>query len=137
MTDEQIEKQARKDAEELLLMLLIKKDVEFRSDVGRFYVEGKSVSITTVRNYLNRIEERMEKRVDAMTDQLEAGVITVNQWSDGFKRIITSSHVLSAALALGSIKAAVNNADVQARIASELKYADKFASELEADQSKG
>jgi hypothetical protein len=136
MTDEQIE-QAEKDAESdakwLLLMLLLKKGVTFDAEKGRFYVDGKSVSITTIRNYLQRTEKRLAKKSIKLLDELKAGRITVERWQEEFSRNITSAHILAGAMALGSIKAAVNNVDVQERIDSELAYANNFASDLKEE----
>lgn len=133
MTDpqiEQAEKDAREDAEWLLLMVLLSKNVSFNAEVGRFYVDGRSVSINQIRAYLNRIERRVGKRVINLTDQLSKGKLTIDEWKRGFDRNITSIHVLTGALALGSIAAAVRNADVQGRIDSELRYADGFAKDI-------
>lgn len=127
---EQAEKDARKDAEAFLLMLLLSSAVTFRADVGRFYVDGKSVSITTIREYVRRIETRIGKRLTKLTDQLDKGVIETAEWRREFERNVTSAHVLTAALALGSIRAAISNADVQARIDSELDYARGFGKEV-------
>ncbi len=136
MTDlKQAEKAAQSDAEWLLLMLLISKNVEFRSDVGRFYVEGKSVSITTIREYVKRIETRIGKRLSQLTTDLENGNITATDWREGFEKNITSAHILTAALALGSIKAAVNNSDVQRRINDELGYARKFGKKVKDEDA--
>lgn len=134
MTDaqiEQAEKDAKEDAEWLLLLLLLgSARFSFDAGKGRFYVDGKSVSITTVRNYLARIERKIGRRIATLTDQLEKGTVTAAQWRKEFERNVRSSHILTAALALGSIGAAVRNADVQGRIASELGYADGFAKDV-------
>ena len=128
MTDpqiEQAEKDAREDAEWLLLMVLLSSTVTFNAEVGRFYVDGRSVSINQIRSYLNRIERRVGKRVINLTDDLSKGKLTIDEWKRGFDRNITSIHVLTGSLALGSIASAVRNTDVQARIDSELRYADR------------
>ena len=133
MTDpqiEQAEKDAREDAEWLLLMVLLSKNVTFNAEVGRFYVDGRSVSINQIRSYLNRIERRVGRKVIKLTDDLSKGKLTIDEWKRGFDRNITSIHVLTGALALGSIASAVRNTDVQARIDSELRYADGFAKDL-------
>jgi hypothetical protein len=133
MTDpqiEQAEKDAREDAEWLLLMVLLSKNVSFNAEVGRFYVDGRSVSINQIRSYLNRIERRVGKRVINLTNDLSKGRLTTDEWKRGFDRNITSIHVLTGALALGSIASAVRNTDVQGRIDSELRYADGFAQDI-------
>lgn len=140
MTDEEIEqaeKDAEQDAKELLLLLLLSKRVIFDAGKGKFYVDGKTVSITTVRNYLQRIEKRLGRRSLDLLNKLEAGTISLDEWQTQFHRQITSAHVLAAALALGGISAAVRNADVQARIDSELKYASGFKSDLKKDGVSG
>jgi hypothetical protein len=128
---EQAEKDAQRDASEwkLMLLLLIGSRVVFRPDVGRFYIDGESVSITTIRDYVRRIEARTGRRLTKLTNGLQRGEITPEEWQRGFERNITSAHVLTAALALGSIKAAIANDEVRARIDAELDYAAKFGRE--------
>lgn len=127
---EQQEREAEKDAKELLLLLLLGGAVVFRADVGRFYVNGKSVSITTIRKYLQRIERNLGRRLTKLTNDLEAKKITLAKWQRGFERSIISAHILAGALAVGGIASAVRNDEIQARIASELKYADNFGDEV-------
>jgi hypothetical protein len=139
MTDEEIE-QAERDAESdaewlLLLLLRNRKRVVFRADVGRFYVDGRSVSISTIRNYLNRIEQRIGRRIVQLTDDLEKGRITVDEWQTRFNRNITSMHVLTGALALGSIALAVRNVQIQRRIDDEIKFAANFAKQIRNDEA--
>ena len=139
MTDEEIE-QAEKDATEdaewlLLLLLLSKKRVEYRADVGRFYVDGKSVSVTTIREYLNRIERRIGGRMAKLADDLEAGRIKVDEWEREMRRNVTSSHVLAGALAVGSIAAAARNRDIQTRITDEWRYLRGFANDIGNDDA--
>lgn len=132
----QAEKDAESDAEWLALLLLLyfrKKDrqgveiVTFDSAKGRFYYNGKSVSVTQIRKYLNRIETRYAKRLDRITQQLMNDEITVAEWKREFDRSISSMHILAGALALGGIAVSARNAAVQAAIASETAFADEFA----------
>lgn len=137
ITDEQLEraeKDANEDAKSLLLLLLLSKSVAYDATKGRFYVNGKSVSIKTIRDYLQRIEKRLAKRSVQLLDDLEKGKITVEQWQAQFQRNVTSAHLLAGALALGSIKAALNNVEIQERIEAELTYAENFAQELKAKE---
>src|SRR5688572_2317272 len=98
MKNEQIQQeQAESDAEWLLLLLLIGTDVTFRADVGRFYVKGRSVSITTIRKYLQRIERKVGKRIVELVDQLEARKISIGAWQREFERNVTSTHILAGA----------------------------------------
>lgn len=129
---EQAERSAREDAEWLLLMVLLARGVTFDANSDRFHLNGRSVSVNQIRSYLNRIETRIGKKLNALTADLAAERITADQWAREFRRNVTSAHVLAAALSLGSIAAAVRNAEVQARIDSELAYADNFAEEIAA-----
>jgi len=99
-------------------------------DNGRFIVKGQAVAITTIRKLLARIEKRQGQRMVRLADDLDAQRITADEWQREMKRVIDSAHVLSAALALGSIAQAVKDVDVQARIASEWAYFDNFAAEV-------
>jgi hypothetical protein len=134
MTDEQIDKaeqDALRDAAALsLLLLLSKRRVTFDAATGRFYLDGKSVSITQIREYVSRIERRTQAAIVQLTNDLEAGRITVDEWEQGFIRNVTSMHILTGAMALGSISAAVRNADIQSRIDDELRYARNFAQHI-------
>lgn len=97
---------------------------------GVFTVEGRTVSAETVRRELQRIETAVGVKMSNVTDRLKRGELTLEQWRDEFKWLIGSSHVLIAALAAGSIAAAVTNTKVQSRIDSERKFADGFARDV-------
>lgn len=129
---EQAEKDARKDAEAFLLLLLLSSKVEFRE--GIFYVDDKSVSITTIREYIRRIETRVGQRLTNLTDELEKGEITADEWQKGFERNVTSAHILTAALALGSIRKAVQEPIVRSRIELELGYGERFGRKVRGDE---
>lgn len=135
MTDEEIkeaEQDARDDAKWLLLLLLLAsgKIAQFDSASGRFRFNGRLVTVAQVRQYLQRIEKRMATRAVALLNELDAGKLSLDAFQRGFARIVRSSHILSGALATGSISSAVRNADVQSRIATELKYADGFVRDI-------
>jgi hypothetical protein len=138
MTDAELaqaERDALAAAALFLPLLLLGPGVEFRADVGRFYVDGKSVSVAAMRDYTIRIERELGKRLTALSTQLEAGEITVAQWQAEFERNIATAHVLMAALALGGIKAALANDEVRRRIDAELKYARNFARQIRDDDA--
>lgn len=136
MTEQELDK-LEKDAEEtaaafLLLILLKRRDVdlEFRADVGRFYVNGRSVSVTQLREYVSRIEKRTAKRISDDLDALEREQISLAGFQAEFVKNISVAHVLTAALAVGSIAAAVRNEDVIATIESERDYANQFVKDI-------
>jgi hypothetical protein len=103
---------------------------EFRADLGRFYIDGSSVSVRTVRDYLQRIERRFGNRLAEMVKDLDAGKITIERFESSFMQTVRSAHILAGALAVGGIAAAVRNTDVRERIASELEYAENFVSAI-------
>jgi hypothetical protein len=126
---------AEEDAQWLrlaLLLALIRQPERVRFDAAsdEFILDGRRVHIDTIREYLLRIEKRVGARLTKLTDDLAKKRISVNEWQRSFERYVTSSHILASALAVGGIAAAVRNADVQARIDSELRYADAFAEEI-------
>lgn len=136
MTPEQI-KQAEQDAATdakviglLLLTAMASKSarelnqLEWKPDTGKFYIKGRSVSIKSIRNYLLSIENKLGRKVVKLVDLLEAKQITLAEFSRAFESTIMSSHILAGALAVGGIAVAVRNPAVQARIASEIKFAD-------------
>lgn len=140
----QAEKDAWADAETLGLLLLLAMrnrssrelaDVRFDAQRSRFILKGRAVSVTTIRMYLRRIEERLSGRILKQLNDLEAGRITETQWKRSFDRSITSSHILAGALALGGIGIAVRNSTVQRNIESEISFADKFAGAIRANNA--
>jgi hypothetical protein len=137
---QQAEQDAQEDAQWLrlaLLLALIRQPGRVRFDAAsdEFILDGRRVHIDTIREYLLRIEKRVGARLTKLTDDLAKKRISVNEWQRAFERYVTSSHILASALAVGGIAAAVRNADVQARIDSELRYADAFAEEIRNKQA--
>lgn len=134
MTPEQINNlkiQAEKDAAELrLLLLTAKSGVTWESDTGRWRVNGRIVSIDSVRSYLLRIESKFGRQIVNLIDALEKEQITLAAWEREFDRTISSAHILAGAFAVGGIAAAVANADIETRIESEVQFADEFVSEI-------
>lgn len=142
MTDDEIkqaEKEAEQRARELVLLLLLlfgKKDskglevVRFDAAKGRFYYNGRSVSVKEIRKQLLRIETQQGRKLAQITDDLINEKMTIAEWKREFDRTITSTHILAGALALGGIAVSVRNAGIQAAIASEIKFADGFAKDV-------
>lgn len=147
MTPEQI-KQAEKDAAEdakfiglLLLTALASKSsrelnqLEWKPDTGKFYIKGRSVSITSIRKYLLSIENKLGRKLVKLVGELENKTITLAAFQREFERTITSSHILAGALAVGGIAVSARNPTVQKRIAGEIKFADKRISEIRQGKS--
>jgi len=142
MTPEQT-KRAEKDAADaakfiglLLLTAMASKSsrelnqLEWKPETGKFYINGRSVSIASIRKYLLSIENKLGRKIAKLIDQLEKKEITLAAFQREFESTITSSHILAGALAVGGIASAVANPSVRARIASEIDFADKFIAEI-------
>lgn len=140
MTDDeqrQLEQDARNDALLIGGVLAVLLGLKFGSlgvrwdaAKGKFAVGGRSVSIATVRRQIGRIEKGLGKKLTGLVDSLAAGTLTLDDWQRETRRTIGSSHVLTGALAAGSIAAAVKSPDVQSRVIAEQRYADDFADEV-------
>lgn len=135
----QAEHDAKQDAEKmaLLLLLLFKRKkgfdgrkVEFDRSTAKFRIDGRAVSVATIRSYLTKIEDTYSRRLVTITNELADGKITFSEWQREFERSIRSSHILAAALILGSIEAAAGHRGVQERIDEQLSFADKFLDEM-------
>lgn len=141
---EQKESDARRDAKELGLLLLLAirskradavEMIGWDAATGRFRYKGRLVPAESVRKYLARIESRFRGRLIKLMVDLQSGTISVAQWHREFERMVSSTHILSGALALGGIAVAMRNENVVARLESELKYADRFADDLRAGRA--
>lgn len=126
----QLQDQAEKDAAELRLLLLTSLAATWDAPTGKWNVNGRTVSIDSIRLYLLRIESKMGRRIVNLIDALEQEKITLAAWQREFDRSIASSHILAAALAIGSIVGAIANPDVIDRIESEQTFADEFVTEI-------
>lgn len=111
------------------------KPVRWDADRKRFTVEGRTVSITTIRRLLTRIENGIGARLASYAENLEQGRWTADQWQRETTKTITSAHVLAGALAVGTIAASARDRDVQARIISEQRYADEFGKDVRNDKA--
>lgn len=136
---DQAERDAERDAEWLALLLLLAfrrrrgrdvADVRFDAARGRFYLNGRAVSLRSIRAHLTRIEDRMARRLVRITNRLERGEITIDEWKREFDRSITSAHILTGAFAIGAIGLAARDEFVQRQIADQLRFADRFAEDV-------
>lgn len=133
MTPERIAKlklQAEKDAAELRLLLLTNVGAVWDAAQGVWRINGRRVSIDSIRSYLLRIETQMSRRIIRLIDELEKENITLAAWQREFDRSIASSHILAGALAVGGIGVSVASAFIIGRIASEFEFADDFVKEI-------
>lgn len=135
----QAEEEAREDAKDLALLLLLRfrnrdglnprgeTEIVWDASTAKFRINGRAVSIRSVRAMLSRIEERLGRRLIKITKDLEDGKITFAKWQKEFERTIKSAHILAGALALGSISAAARNVTVRNRITDEISFAREFS----------
>lgn len=104
------------------------RNVEFIN--GRFLIDGRVVSIATIRQQLLRIEDRFAAVMAEYARRLETGRWNVERWRNEMFWLIASSHILSAALAVGSIHDAAQDPIVNRRIDSESVYLSSFADQV-------
>lgn len=141
MTVEELKRERNEtleDIEQLSILLLLylegkggkNTDIRFDAAKGRFYVNGKSISISQIRKYLLRIERDQGRRISRLIDDLESGKITLAEWKERFDRSIRTTHLMVAALALGGLEVALSNTKVRELINEEIKYADNFAADI-------
>jgi hypothetical protein len=131
------EEKADKDAKELALLLLLALRrrsgtafVTWDPHNGRFIYRGRTVATTTIRKFLLRIQDRLATRIITLTNRLESGAITVDEWQAEFEDTISSAHILSAAFALGGIALASNNPFVQRQITEQWAFARDFTKDI-------
>lgn len=142
MTPSQIqaaEQNAKDDAQKLGLVLLLlfkqKKglkghEIIYDASSGKFRIDGRAVSVLTIRRNLATIQDTFAKRLTKIIDQLASREISFDEWKRQFDRSVTSTNILAGALTLGSIGAAVNHRAVQEQIDIQLNFADKFSAQL-------
>jgi len=135
----ELEKQLDEASAALLLLLFngrrnVRSDrqVEFLPRRGVFRVDGKVVSVSTIRILLIQLEGIGRTRLQKHLDDLVAQRITVDEW---YKRTASSlrvGHYLATALAVGSLDKANQNAEADKRVQAELAFLLGFASDLKA-----
>lgn len=141
MLDEGDVRQAKEQAREagpLVLLLLLLKDygkrVYFSGSSGRFLIDGRPVGVRAVRRLLEKVESVGARRLKKHTQDLFDGRLDVRRWLELMRRDVAASHLLAAALALGTLEEAVASAAVAERVAKERSYLDGFAADLRAQR---
>lgn len=104
--------------------------VEFDPRRGVFLVDGKKVSVTTIRLLLAQLEKIGKVRLRKHLDDLFAKRITVSEWQERTASALRVSHTLATALAVGGIDKANQNQESQDRINAELAFLAGFARDL-------
>lgn len=139
--EKELERQADEASVVLLLLLFTgrrnvrsARTVKFDRKRGVFLVDGRRVSVTTMRVLLAQIEKIGDLRIRKHVDDLVSGRITLEQWRERMGSTLRVGHWLSAALALGGLDAARNDNTLAARINSELAYLDGFYEDIRANR---
>lgn len=91
----------------------------------------------TLRNFVERIQKAGGVRVREHTDAFLRGEIGVDDWRIRTGTTIVASHLLSSALALGSLITAKTDEDTVRRIGTELNYLDNFKNDITRKQLSG
>lgn len=107
------------------------KPITWNAQRGRFVIDGRFISMQTIRRELHRFENAVAIRMANLAKLLSNGTIDLPEWRERMKTLVGSSHVIMAAVAVGSIAAGARNPEVQNRIESERKYANGFAEDVE------
>jgi hypothetical protein len=140
MTVEELEQEKKKAREAALviggaLVIILglrstSKPVLWDASRASFIIEGRYVSAKTIREQILRIRIASGNRIVILTDRLANGLISLEQWRDEMKSVVSTSHILTAALGSGSIAAAAANEAVVSAVVEERAFLDKFAKDI-------
>lgn len=127
------------DASASLLLLLFlgrgnirtDRQVEFDRRRGVFRIDGRAVSVTTIRVLLTQIEKLGGVRLKAHLDAFLRGDIDLDEWQTRTASTIRVSHLLSTALAVGGIDRAESNEEANRRIREELLFLAEMRNDIE------
>jgi hypothetical protein len=120
------------------LLLAIKghksKNIKFNPRTLQFYVDGKAVSLVSIRHQLGRIELALAALIIDYNDKLFNKVWTLKKWQDEMEKLVQNGHYIFAAFALGGLGVAINNAIVNRKIERDTNALARFAAALRAKQ---
>lgn len=132
----ELEKQLDSASVSLLLLLFLgrrntssTKKVDFDPRRGVFRIDGRTVSVTTIRVLLAQIEKIGGIRIRRHLDDYLANRITLDEWYERTASTLRVSHTLSASLALGGLDRA-SNEETERRIRAELAFLLAFRSDV-------
>jgi len=108
-------KQAHKAARDmgglasLLLTVQSRKvnDIQWDAKKVRFIVNGRTISIVSIRKELMRINTTLARKVEEYNYLLQLKVWSITKWREEMLKLIQNSHIILAALTVGTIAAAV------------------------------
>lgn len=134
----ELEQQLDEASVSLLLLLFVgrrnvrtARKVEFDRRRGIFRVDGRAVSVTTIRVLLTQIEKIGGARLKVHLDAFLRGDIDLDEWQTRTSSTIRVSHTLATALAVGGIDRAETNEEAGKRIREELMFLAGMRSDIE------
>lgn len=135
----ELEKQLDEASAALLLLLFVgqrnvrsARQVEFDPRRGVFRVDGKVVSVTTIRLLISQLEGIGRIRLQRHLDDLLAKRIDLAEWQRRTASTLRVSHTLATALAVGGIERAKQDEEATKRINAELAYLAGFARDIQS-----
>lgn len=137
--EKELERQVE-DASPILLLLLLfgrknvrtNHQIEFNRRKGVFLLDGKVISLTTIRVLIAQIEKIGANRMQKHLDDLLAKRISVDEWRKRSALTLMVSHRMAAALALGGIDQIATSEELKKKTTEELNYLSGFASDIKA-----
>lgn len=134
---QELERQLDGASLSLLLLLFLGRrnvrtgrEVEFDRRRSVFRIDGKVVSVTTIRVLLAQIEKLGGVRLKIHMNAFLSGEITLEEWVRRSASTIRVSHTLSTALAVGGIDRATTNEEAEKRIRAELNFLAGFEQDI-------
>lgn len=141
---QELEQQLDSASLSLLLLLFLGRrnvqtgrEVEFDRRRSVFRIDGKVVSVTTIRVLLAQIEKIGGVRLRTHMDAFLRGEITLEEWAKRSASTIRVSHTLSTALAVGGIDRAQTNEEAEKRIREELTFLAGFERDIRQGKVSG
>jgi hypothetical protein len=139
---EQLIEQAKKTAGRfgglLSLLLAVKRGskitVNFDRNQAAFIVDGDKVNEALVQKELGRIELKIAALIRDYNEKLFKKQWTLAKWREEMDKLVETSHLLFAALALGGLGAAAASVDVKRRIKRDKTAVVRFARALRYKQ---
>ena len=113
------------------------REVEFDRRRSIFRIDGRAVSVTTIRVLLTQIEKIGGVRLKVHMDAFLRGEITLEEWAKRSASTIRVSHTLATALAVGGIDRAQTNEDAERRIKEELNFLAGFERDIKQGKLSG
>lgn len=108
--------------------------VRWDETTGRWvYVDtGEAVPEEVMREEVDRLIDAAEAEVSALTEDLYAGDITVDEWEVAVAQVLKDAHITQAALARGGMAFVTPDVvqTVETTVADELTFLEKFGRDI-------